>query len=636
MKRLGLTKGLQKKFVISLLLAGLLPGIAALVATYLSSNNILKNSIGTNFQEIAAAVAKKIEIIVDQDITEAQSLALSPDILGALEKTSRGMGDAGPAGVVKHFRDWQAQHQQDAEYAEIILTDRKGKLIAASINSSQDLYTDQAWWQSAYGSGQGAIFVSNLYLDEQYQGYYYEIAVPVKDGEESPVWGVLRMVIRRDKLLRAIMEVKIGKSGHAMLVSSNGTPLICPILPPKEHLINNPLMGQIMQTQPGWAVAEDDAHGGRRSIVGFAPVSFRHSLDPTSLGRQAWYTFVRQHPDETYAPIYGLLIKVGFVGTGLALAISFFGFFASRIIVKPIRLLKEEAQAIGEAALALPARSTTPGTHFHLAKRIEIKTHDELEDLAQAFNQMSEALEQSIETIKKQQAELIQKEKLASVGQLMAALTHDLKNPLGVIRSSAQILLEKEESDPLKKEMCRYIIEEVDRLTYRINDFLRFTRPRPPEKKTVRVEELFERTLWQFKSQGKNARAVTLSKQIHPSVASIKVDPDQINDALLNLLVNASEAIPHDGSISICAEPAGNGIVAIRVSDTGDGIAPDHLENIFEPFFTTKAYGVGLGLTNVRRLVEENGGKITVESQKGKGTTFTLLLPGEAIAVNQP
>ena len=183
--------------------------------------------------------------------------------------------------------------------------------------------------------------------------------------------------------------------------------------------------------------------------------------------------------------------------------------------------------------------------------------------------------------------------------------------------------------------MCRYIIEEVDRLTYRINDFLRFTRPRPAEKKQVRVEEVLDRALWQFQSQGKKARAVAITKQIHPSLASIEVDPDQINDVLLNLLVNASEAISQDGSITIYAEPAGNGIVAIRVSDTGEGIAPDHLEKIFEPFFTTKAYGVGLGLTNIRRLMEENGGKVAVESQKGKGTTFTLLLPGEACAVNK-
>jgi signal transduction histidine kinase len=428
------------------------------------------------------------------------------------------------------------------------------------------------------------------------------------------------------------MEVRIGKSGHAMLVSSNGTPLICPILPPKEHLINDPLMHQIAQIQPGWAVAEDDAHGGRRSIVGFAPVNLRHSLDPNSLGRQAWYTFIRQHPDETYAPIYGLLVKVGFVGFGLALAISFLGFFASRIIVRPIRLLKEEAQAIGEAALALPARSTAPGSHLHLAKRIEIKTHDELEDLALAFNQMSDALEQSIQTIKKQQSELIQKEKLASIGQLLAALTHDLKNPLGVIRSSAQVLLDDRQTDQVKGEMCRFIIEEVDRLTYRINDFLRFARPRPPEKKPVQVEDLLDRALWQFQSQGKKARALQLSKQVPPSIPTVEVDPDQINDALLNLLVNASEATPDHGTITIHAAPPENGAVSISITDTGEGIAPEYLEKIFEPFFTTKAYGVGLGLTNVRRLVEGNGGKITVESRLGKGTTFTLLLPSVGAA----
>lgn len=615
--------GLQRKFVISLLIAGLLPGIAALLATYLSSNNILKNSIGSNFQEIAAAVAKKVEIIVDHDIIDAQSLALSPDILHALDRKDGFFSKE----VSNHLRNWQAQRQQDAEYPEIMLTDREGILIAANIKLAQNDYSHEYWWQTAYQGGRGAIYVSNLYPDERNENYFYEIVISVRKQEKGPVLGILRAVIRRDKLLRAIMEVRIGKSGHAMLVSSNGTPLICPILPPKEHLINDPLMHQISQVQPGWAVAEDDAHGGRRSIVGFAPVKFSHSLDPASLGHQAWYTFVRQHPDETYAPIYGLLMKVGLVGSGLAFAISSLGFFAGRIIVRPIRLLKEEAQAIGQAALALPARSMALGSHLQLAKRIEIRTHDELKDLALAFNQMSEALEESIETIRKQQAELIHKEKLASVGQLLAALTHDLKNPLGVIRSSAQILLDNRETEQVKKEMCRYILEEIDRLTYRINDFLRFTRPRPPEKKAVEVKDLLDRALWQFQAQGEKAAKISITRQFHPSIQQIEVDPDQINDALLNLLINGSEAMSEGGILTVCAEPADNGLIAIIISDSGEGIAPEHLEKIFDPFFTTKPYGVGLGLTNVRRLVEENGGKIIVDSQRGVGTKFSILLP---------
>ncbi|MGH7275111.1 MAG: ATP-binding protein, partial [Nitrospiria bacterium] len=505
-------------------------------------------------------------------------------------------------------------------------------LVAANIKPADQEYSHVSWWQTANQGGRGAILVSNLHLDERYQNYFYEIAIPVKRQEGGSVLGVLHMSIRRDRLLRAIMEVKIGKSGHAMLVSSNGTPLICPILPPKEHLINEPLMHQISQTQPGWAVAEDDAHGGRRSIVGFAPVKFSHALDRASLGQQAWYTFVRQHPNETYAPLYGLLMKVGLVGSGLAFAISFLGFFAGRIIVRPIRLLKEEAQAIGQTALALPARSAAPGGHLQLARRIEIRTHDELEDLALAFNQMLEALEESIQTIKKQQTELIQKEKLASVGQLLAALTHDLKNPLGVIRSSAQILLDNQETDQVKEEMCRYIIEEVDRLTYRINDFLRFTRPRPPEIKPVRVEDLLERALWQFQAQGEKARTKTIIKRYHESIPRIEADPEQINDALLNLLINASEAMSQSGSLTVGAGPNENGLVAISISDAGEGIAPEHMEKIFEPFFTTKAYGVGLGLTNVRRLVEENGGKVTVDSHRGKGTTFTILFPSLSAA----
>ncbi len=638
MRKWRFRTGLQQKFVTSLLLAGLLPGIAALIATYLTSTNILKTSIGANFQEIASAVAKKVEIIVDQDITDAQSLALSPDIIQSLEVANPvGETELLRNAVAAHLRSWQSQRRQDVEYGEIILTNRRGEVIAANTEPERLSYADQAWWKAAYADGTGAAYLSNIYRDDRHHGYYYEIAVPVLKPEMQHALGVLRVTVRRDKLLRAILEVRIGNSGHAMLVSSDGTPLICPILQPEAHRINDPLMLQISRPQAGWAVAADDAHGGHDSIVGFAPVNPRHRLNPDSLGQQAWYTFIRQHPDETYAPLGGLLTKVGLVGSGLALWISFLGFFAGRIIVRPIRMLKEEARAIGTAALALPTASSLSRIRPRLSKRIEVRTHDELEDLALAFNQMTDALEESIETIKKQQDELIQKEKLASVGQLVAALTHDLKNPLGVIRSSAQILAGRGGEEPVRKEMCHYIIEEVDRLTYRINDILRFARPRRPERRSVKVEDLLDRALWQFQAQGKKARGIRVHRSTDGDPLRVMVDPEQLNDALVNILVNACEAMSDDGNLQVQAGADGQGLVWIRISDDGDGIAPENLEKVFDAFFTTKDFGVGLGLTNVRRLVEENGGKIFLESEEGRGTTFRILLPAaEPVGAPEP
>ncbi len=412
-----------------------------------------------------------------------------------------------------------------------------------------------------------------------------------------------------------------------MLVSSRGNPLICPILPPRDHLINDPLMAQIAQTQPSWAVAQDDAHGGEQSIVGFAPIEFTRPLTSNSLGRTQWYTFIRQHPKETYSPVYNLLFKVGLLGFGLVFVISFLGFLAAQHIVRPILLLKKRAQAIGQASYELATQETTPSSHLTLKERINIQTGDEIEDLSQAFNQMSLAIEENLQTIKKQQKELVQKEKLATIGQLLAGLTHDLKNPLGVIRSSAQILMANSESEQIKKEVGYYIIEEVDRLTYRINDLLRFARPRSPEQRPVRLEECIEQTLGQWASQGDILREIKIIKHLDSSLPPVYFDPDQLNEILFNLLNNAREAMPEGGTITVWSEKNGGNQVLTSIQDTGEGIPEGSMDQIFDPFFTAKKYGIGLGLTNVKRLVEDNGGQIRVQSRKGQGTTFTILFP---------
>src|SRR2546430_2626671 len=139
--------------------------------------------------------------------------------------------------------------------------------------------------------------------------------------------GVVKLELRRANLMKAIMEIRVGERGHGMLLNTEGTPLICPVLPPKAHLINDVLMHQLMQPIPGWVVAEDDAHGGHNSIVGYAPIRFAHVLSEASLGGNAWYAFVRQDPAETYAPVYTLLRVVGMIGFGMVIVLASLGFY---------------------------------------------------------------------------------------------------------------------------------------------------------------------------------------------------------------------------------------------------------------------------------------------------------------------
>jgi len=259
-----------------------------------------------------------------------------------------------------------------------------------------------------------------------------------------------------------------------------------------------------------------------------------------------------------------------------------------------------------------------------------VRSGDELESLALAFNQMAEALDESLKRIRDQQDELVRKEKLASVGQLLAALAHDIKNPLGVIRSSAQLVLDDHQSEAVKREVAQYVIEEVDRLTNRINHFLRFARQKPPESRPVAVKVLLETALQEWRALGSGP---SISEEVHmgSDVTDLMVDPDQVKEALVNLLINAREAMPQGGTLTITADmedksdaPA---TVVVRIVDTGCGISPEHLKQIFDPFFTTKDYGTGLGLTNAKRLVEENGGQLAIHSQEGKGTEVVLRLP---------
>lgn len=655
-------RGLQKKFVASLLIVGFSPGIVALFATYLYSTQTLKTAIGDSFQQLAASTARRIEVMVDDEIDGARTIATAPlavrAAVDAADKSHR-MGDPETVrvqlldrsvrweryrngldadtpgfinrGTLLFLREWALIRADN--YQNILVTDERGALVASARPGVGYLHGDELWWREAFAEGYGRTFVSDIY--EQAGVYLLDIAVPVMDSAGKQAIGVVKLELRKDNLEKAIMEIRVGEKGHGMLLNTEGTPLICPELPPEAHLINDPLLHQIMQKKPGWVVAEDDAHGGHNSIVGYAPIRFVHALSESSLGGHQWYAFVRQDPAETYAPVYTLLRTVGLIGFGMVTALASLGFFVGKLIVKPILMLQEQADAIRQNVRNLASAGRFDRVRMDAVRpRVAVRTGDELESLASAFNQMAEALDESLKTIRDQEHELVRKEKLASVGQLLAALAHDIKNPLGVIRSSAQLALDEHQPETVKREVAQYVIEETDRLTNRINHFLRFARQKPPEIRSIGARVVLEAALQEWRALGRGRSDVIEKVHVAPDMPDLMVDPEQIKEALVNLLINAREAMPQGGTLTVSARTDGDGgapaMVEIRIVDTGAGISPEHLKQIFDPFFTTKDYGTGLGLTNVKRLVEDNGGQLAVHSTQGQGTEVVLQLPAPA------
>jgi len=614
-------RGLQQKFVVALLIVGLLPGIVALLAMYRYSTHQLESTIGDSFQQLATSTARRIEVMIDGEIDDARHLA-------AALSARRASVEA----ATREIRNWLSI--RPGAYHNVVVTDARGALIAAANPDQPDWHGDDVWWRAAYADGRGGLYVSDIY-EQAPDVYLLDIAVPILDQAGTRAVGVVKVEVRRDRLMRAIMDIRVGERGHGMLLNTEGTPLICPVLPPQAHLINDPLMTQIMQKTPGWVVAEDDAHGGRNSIVGFAPITFANKLTEFSLGGHQWYAFVRQDPDETYAPVYALLQRVGLIGFGLVAALATLGFFVGRRIVQPILLLQAQADAIRQRVRDLASAGRFERAHREgVRPQVAVYTGDELESLALAFNQMAEALEESLKTIRDQEDELVRKEKLASVGHLLAALAHDIKNPLGVIRSSAQIVLDERQSEAVKREVAQYVIEETDRLTNRINHFLRFARQKPPDARPVAPRLLLEAALHEWEALGDGTgkgAAITTPVQVPDGVADLLVDADQVKEALVNLMLNARESMPHGGRLTLSAAAAPDGTapasVDLCVADSGIGISQEHRAQIFAPFFTTKDSGTGLGLTNARRLVEENGGTLELYSTEGRGTEVWLRLP---------
>lgn len=240
-----------------------------------------------------------------------------------------------------------------------------------------------------------------------------------------------------------------------------------------------------------------------------------------------------------------------------------------------------------------------------------------------------ESLTKSNRDLRRAEASLRRSERLAALGQLTAGLAHELRNPLGTIKASAE-LLEKpatQANPAVIRELTGYITSEVDRTNSLISRFLDFARPLQLHAKPADLCETVQQTIESMRARAEK-HAVRLEAVLPDYPVVFRFDPDLLSIALTNLVHNAIEASSTGGAVRVAVE-ARSTAIHLTVSDQGSGIVAEHLENIFNPFFTTRTDGTGLGLAIVTKIVDEHNGKITVQSKPGSGTTFELVLPAQ-------
>ncbi len=343
-----------------------------------------------------------------------------------------------------------------------------------------------------------------------------------------------------------------------------------------------------------------------------------------------------------YALIYSVIIVV-------------FGFYLlKKVIINPIQRLEGAAERVAKGGLN---------------EVIELKRGDEIGGLARSFNMMRESLVEKLEALKKANRELldvqrqiIHTEKMASLGRLSSSIAHEIGNPLGAILGYIDILIQGVDTRDEELEILERIGEEIARIREILRRLLDFSRPSTAELKLVNVNEVVTRSLELMRG---SLKGIEVKLDIKRDIPSVKVDPKQLEQVLLNIFINAKDSMPHGGTLSVSTgeeasdyrpsffsgrrktDPPDKDFtrerrlppilkgsvrwVKISISDTGSGMDESTLRQIFTPFFTTKetGRGTGLGLSISLGIVQAFGGDIRVSSSPGEGSTFDIILPAE-------
>jgi signal transduction histidine kinase len=346
-------------------------------------------------------------------------------------------------------------------------------------------------------------------------------------------------------------------------------------------------------------------------------VNFRNLIDAAIDAEKGELSVRQNHIGESMRLTLAIVGAGGVLGLLLALVASQQLF---RRLAKPIDQLREAARRVGDGELdAL--------RHSPLQSR---RDSDEISELVRTFGKMSDRLQQLI----RDQA---RSERLAVLGQLAATVSHELRNPLAAIRASIALVHQQTAGKGLGTERALERADRnIDRCTRIIGDLLEFTRGKNVAREPI------ELWLIRFLDEHAVPGGVPVERDFRDA-GVVEIDPERFRQVLVNLVDNAAQALidkawqPADGHrprIVLRTEAIGRE-VALSVIDNGPGIAGDTLSKIFEPLFTTKSFGVGLGLPTVRRLVEQHGGSIAVESRLEQGTTFTVRLPRSATLIEE-
>lgn len=410
------------------------------------------------------------------------------------------------------------------------------------------------------------------------------------------------------ELKEKIKSKKVGQTGYIYCMDSKGTLKVHPSSEEKNIFDAQDTSGfyfirEMCEQKRGWIRYPWKNPGDKSPRMKIVRYEYFQPWD--------WIVAVGSYEDEFYREaneIKGritesMIVLTIFVGLIAVILV----FFASKVLTDPIKHMLEVIRKIKKG---------------RLEERMEVESGDELGELAGAFNRMTQMIRQNKEI----EANLAQQGKMASLGVLSSGVAHEINNPLGVILGYASYIEGKITPDDPNYTYIHEIKRESKRCKKIVQDLLSYARTPQPTLEETNVNSLLEQIV-DFAANHTDMHHVSVVKDLTPGLPKILVDGDQMRQVAINLILNAGAAMAEGGKLVVSTSLDEEGYINLRFADDGAGIPQENLERIFEPFFTTKAKGTGLGLAITRQIVEQHHGKISIESEVGKGTTVIIRLP---------
>ncbi len=345
----------------------------------------------------------------------------------------------------------------------------------------------------------------------------------------------------------------------------------------------------------------------------------------TPLGLFNWVVVAQVPYDQAMASVIRFRNQAIAGVTVLLILIIASALYLSRLLTIPLKELTESARKIGEGQLETPVPRLTKDEIGQLAAAF-----DEMRvRLKDSYEHLEERVQQRTEELRKAQFQIMHQEKMASLGLLAAGIAHEIGNPLTSISSLIQ-LLKRRAKDEDTRNYLNTVLEHINRISNIVRELVDFSRPRSEVEQPTDVNQVIQSAVGIVRFD-KRAKKIQFDVELAPDLPTITLVPDQLQQVVLNILMNALDAMEHTGDRLRVQSQLRNQQVVIEIEDNGTGIPKDQLSRIFEPFFTTKPVGkgTGLGLTVSYGIIQKFGGDILVDSTPRKGTRFTIILPIE-------